>query len=51
MGNRRGLEIWGRDSQDQAPPRKAMEYIVPEDQPRVMAAIKELLDHRPDANF
>ena len=43
MGNRRGLEIWGQDSLDQATFRKAIEYIVPEDRPRVMAAIKALL--------
>jgi two-component system, cell cycle sensor histidine kinase and response regulator CckA len=43
MGNRHGLEIWGQDSLDQALVRKAMEYIVPEDQPRVMATMKELM--------
>ena len=43
MGNRRGLEIWGHDSLDQARSRKGIEDIVPEDRPRVMAAIKELM--------
>ena len=43
MGNRRGLEIWGQDSLDQARFKKAIEYIVPEDRPRVMAVMQELM--------
>jgi PAS domain S-box-containing protein len=43
MGNRRGLEIWGQDSLDQGRFRKAIEYIVPEDRPRAMAAMQALL--------
>ena len=43
MVNRRGLEIWGQDIQDQSKTRKALEYIVPEDRPLVMAAMHELM--------
>jgi PAS domain S-box-containing protein len=43
MGNWRGLEIWGIDSLDQSKFKNATEYIVPEDRPRVMAAMQELM--------
>jgi two-component system cell cycle sensor histidine kinase/response regulator CckA len=43
MGNRRGLEIWGQGGLDQATYKKAIEYIVPEDRPLVMAAMQELM--------
>jgi two-component system, cell cycle sensor histidine kinase and response regulator CckA len=44
MANRRGLEIWGVEGQEQAgSARPAMKYIAPEDRPRVMAAMQELL--------
>jgi len=43
IGNRRGMEIWRQDGQDQSRFRKAMEYIVPEDQSRVMVAMQELM--------
>ena len=44
-------DLGARQLQDQASVRKAIEYIVPEDRARVMAAMKETDDHRPDANF
>ena len=44
MGNRRGLEIWGTRKPDEASSSApGMEYIVPEDRPRVMAAMQELM--------